>query len=186
MEPVVLREKKDLDIYINPQRQRLLRLMTVEGHPMTPKQLSDEMGISPSSVQHHLNRLAELGLVAVDHTENVRGITAHYYIAVPRVVSVGCVQQDENTPQRLALIQSGVNRVFQGVIDYYHTLKPEELGKPDMGDVLWGIARLRPEEAEQLFSIIHRFLQKHEGTAKDGDPWEYALIAYPVKEEPHA
>ena len=27
MEPIMLRDKKDLDIYINPQRQRLLRIM---------------------------------------------------------------------------------------------------------------------------------------------------------------
>lgn len=186
MEPVVLRGKKELDIYINPQRQRLLRLMTIEGRPATPKHLSDKMGISPSSVQHHLSRLMELGLVELDHTELIRGITAHYYIAPPRTISLGCVQADEHSEQRLATIQSGLNGVFDGVTRYVRSqLSAPEL-RPPLADILCGITRLKPEEAMKLQKLIHNFLQEHEPTRDGADPWEYALIAYPVQEEEHA
>ena len=89
MEPIVLSGKRELDIYVNPQRQNLLRCMKIAGVPMTPKQIADRMGISPSSVQHHIRKLAELGIVELSHTERIHGITASYYRALPRTVSIG-------------------------------------------------------------------------------------------------
>ena len=117
MQTIVLTGKKELDIYINPQRQRLLRLLTVQGAPMTPKRLSVLLGISPSAVQHHLQKLLELGVVGLDHTEPVRGITARYYRALPVTVHIGCQSGDEHQAQRLALIQNALGEVFNGFAD---------------------------------------------------------------------
>jgi DNA-binding transcriptional ArsR family regulator len=186
METIVLHSKKELDIYVNPQRQKLLRLMTLAGRPMTPKQLSVEMGVSPSSVQHHLNRLMELNLVALDHAQRIRGITAHYYTAPPRTVSIGCLNAEDNGPQRMALIQNGVNGVFSGFVRYLERVqKPAEV-RPPYGDALWGVTHLMPEEAAELLQTIQRFIQEHEPAQSESEPWEYALIAYPVAEDNHA
>lgn len=70
--------RKQLDIYMNPQRQRLLHEMQLIVRPATCKELADAMGISASSVTHHMKKLEELGLVELDHTEVVRGINARY------------------------------------------------------------------------------------------------------------
>lgn len=185
METIVLRGKKELDIYINPQRQRLLRLMTLAGRPMTPKQLSVEMGVSPSAVQHHLNRLLELNLVVLDHTQSIHGITAHFYTAPPRTVSIGCLNVDDNAPQRSALIQNGINEVFSGFIRYLQQAQTHTEVPAPHGDARWGITRLKPAEAAELQLLIQRFLQEHD-SAQSGEPWEYALIAYPVTEGAHA
>ncbi len=186
MEPIVLRDKKELDIYVNPQRQRLLRLMTLAGRPMTPKQLSVKMGVSPSSVQYHINRLMGLNLIVLDHTQSMRGITAHYYTAPPRTISIGGKSDDDNRPQRLALIQNGVNGVFGGFVRYLERAQKPAGVCPPYGDALWGVTRLKPEEAAELQRIIQRFLREHETAESGGEPWEYALIAYPVTEDDHA
>ena len=57
MEPIILSGKKELDIYVNPQRQNILRCMQIKGEPMTAKQIADQVGISASSVQHHIRLL---------------------------------------------------------------------------------------------------------------------------------
>lgn len=183
---IVLTGKKELDIYVNPQRQRLLRVLALEGCPVTPKTLSDRMGISPSSVQYHLKKLISLGLVAQHHTKKINGITAHFYRLVPCTISIGRPPAEGHMEERIALMQNGVSGVFNGFANYLRQANNGSLPAPPLGDLLWGIARLSPQEATELHHIIHRFLEAHEPSEVQGDAWEYALIAYPVKEEPHA
>ena len=64
---------------MNPQRQRLIHLMQVYGEAMTPKQLSNELGISASAVTAHIKKLESLGLIKLDYTKKINGITAKYY-----------------------------------------------------------------------------------------------------------
>ena len=203
METVVLSGKRELDIFINPQRQRLLRELTLAGEPMTPKQLSGRLGISASAVQHHIQKLCSLGVVAQSHTERIRGITAHYYQALPVTVRVGYGVEQGYENQRLTLLQNGVNNVLQGFDRYLQgeaaTRAQSGTPNPDAdmqaethaensatGDVLWGVSRLTQEEARTVMALIRDFLQAHETPAPDRQAWEYALIAYPVGKEPHA
>ncbi|NLT49026.1 MAG: helix-turn-helix transcriptional regulator, partial [Clostridiales bacterium] len=74
MKRIKLTTKKELNIYMSPVRQQLLRQLSIANGPMTPKMLSDSLGISPSSVQHHIRKLSELELIELDHTEVINGI----------------------------------------------------------------------------------------------------------------
>lgn len=186
MPTVTLSGKAELDIYINPQRQRLLRVLTLAGQPMTPKQLADALGISASAVQHHIGKLLSLGVVALDHTARVRGITAHYYTAPPVTVRIGCEQQDGLAPERLSLVHNGVNAVLNGYAAYVSHGATPATGQTPQGDALWGILRLPAPQAAELLGLIRAFLAEHDAPAQAGDPWEYALIAYPAREADHA
>lgn len=53
METIILRTKKELEIYMNPVRQEILHEMQRAGVPVTPKYLSNALGISASSIQFH-------------------------------------------------------------------------------------------------------------------------------------
>ena len=66
MNKIKLSTKKELEIYMNPVRQNLLRILERSKLPMTPKQLSQKMDISPSSVQHHIKKLESLGVIALE------------------------------------------------------------------------------------------------------------------------
>ncbi len=186
MDKIVLSGKRELDIYINPRRQDLLRCMRISGVPMTPKQLAGKMGVSPSSIQHHLRKLMEIGLVELSHTERIHGITASYYRAPPKTVSIGSLIEDKNKAQRLALMQSSLSRVFSGYAAYCEEDPEEAVGAAQYGDMLSGIIRLDGEEAKALYSLIRAFLDAHEQSGGGGDAWEYALIAYPVAEAENA
>ncbi len=188
MDTVILSGKKELDIYINPQRQKLMRCMRLAQVPQTPKQLADQMGISASSVQHHLKKLSELGLVEVSHTERIHGISASYYKLLPKTISIGGpmgdLLQDEYAQQRLTLMQNSVSTVFEGFAKYCKSANI--IPDAAKGDALSGIVYLTPKEAKELEGIVRAYLDAHETAVEHGEPWEYALIAYPVKEKADA
>lgn len=180
METIVLSGKKELDIYINPQRQNLLRCMRVSGVPMTAKQISVQLGISASAVQHHIKKLVELGVIGLSHTERIHGITASYYKVLPKTVSFGGLPDDDTDVQRLTFMQNELNSIFTNFVSYNKGNAALD-GDTLPGDVLSGIIYLGHEEAKELYDIIRNFLDSHE--QKEGSrtvPWEYALIAYPV------
>ena len=187
MDTIVLSGKKELDIYINPQRQKLLRCMKIAGVSMTPKQLSDQIGISASAVQHHIKKLVELGIVELSHTKRIRGITASYYKVLPKTISIGGQIEDENEEQRMAVMQNAMNAVFTGFSEYCKSNRARVNADAQHGDMLSGVIHLTREEAKTLYQLIRDFLDQHEQTEDgDGTPWEYALIAYPVVEEKDA
>lgn len=180
MEKIILSEKRELDIYINPQRQNLLRCMRIAGLPLTPKGIADRIGISASSVQHHIRKLVEIGVVELSHTAQVHGITAKYYRVSPKTVQIGVLRKDGHMEERLALLQSILSRVFIGFSDYCANESPNETGLRQQGDMLSGVIKLGKDEAYELHTIIRKFLDEHEQEGKEGDAWEYALVAYPV------
>ncbi|NLV59073.1 MAG: ArsR family transcriptional regulator [Clostridiales bacterium] len=182
MDSIVLSGKRELDIFVNPQRQNLLRCMKIAGIPMTPKQLADRMGISPSSVQHHIKKLMELGLVELSHTQLIHGITASYYRASSKSISIGLMMGEEHRGQRLALMQAALSRTFSGYAAYCERSTAEAAQGQQVGDMLSGILHLGREEARELFALIRTFLDEHEQKGNSSEAWEYALIAYPVSE----
>ena len=186
MDTIVLTGKRELDIFMNPQRQNLIRCMQIAGVPMTPKQISDRLGISASSVQHHLMQLVELGLVELDHTEQIHGITASYYRVLPKTVQIGSLVDDDLKHQRLALMQANLSSIFSGFTTYCAEHAEAKLGPEQFGDMLSGITHLTSAEAKELYDLIRAFLDAHEERDAGTSPWEFTLIAYPVQEKAHA
>ena len=93
---------------------------------------------------------------------------------------------DENKNQRLALLQTEITRVFSGYTAYCEANSEATVGHEQYGDMLSGITHLAPAAAAELYGIIRDYLAAHETRGEHTAPWEYALIVYPVSEEPHA
>ena len=108
-----LETRQQLNIYMSPVRQELMRLLRLAEEPMTPKALADRLGVSPSSVQHHLKKLLELGTVEVDHQAVINGITATYYRDAGAEVRVGLSRDDGLQDEREAMATDMVNRILQ-------------------------------------------------------------------------
>ena len=182
--PIVLETREQLDIYINPRRQELLRIMQIANEPMTPKQLSRIMEISTSSVQHHLKKLEELGVVKLHHTQRVRNITAHYYWLPPRVISLGRTPHSEGNAQRLALMQNSLTQSFDRFAKYF--VRCESEPENALGTMNWGVIRLAESEIRALKQLVLDFVHEHEKPDAKGIPIEYAMFAYPAGEETDA
>lgn len=187
MNTIKLSSKKDLEIYMNPVRQNLLRLLERSKLPMMPKQLSEKMDISPSSVQHHIKKLESLGVIALDHTEVINGITARYYCPTYVNVQIGLDHPDDNQMLKEVLVQEQIARTYEGFLtqkkNFLKRFYPEDTEQMwNLGDIMTGVIHLAPEEGEELLKLIRDYLDAHAVPSMEKSPWEYAFILYNAEE----
>lgn len=85
----------------HPLRRQILRTM-VEQHPISPRQISDELKEPLSNVSYHVRVLADCGVVSLVDTTPVRGSMQHFYsstIDEPWALRVlGLSEDGEPTP----------------------------------------------------------------------------------------
>lgn len=178
--------RKQLDIYMNPQRQRLLHEMQLMVHPATCKELAGVMGISASSVTHHMKKLEELGLVELDHTEIVRGINARYWRAVPAQVNLRMADGDDLREEKELVVDYLNQRVFEGLRAYVSSgaaARDEELGRA-RGELRAGVIYLTEDDARAFRRMVDEFIAAHDAPADGTVPWEVSIGCYPHRSEP--
>lgn len=178
---IYLSTREELNIYMSPVRQELLRTLRLSGGAMTPKGLADRLDISPSSVQHHLKKLLSLGVVEVDRQARINGITATYYRETSATVRIGMGGVDEMREEWEAMTTGMANRSLQGFLQAVRSapkgLPDEELAK--RGTMLNGVVRLTPKEREELMELVSNFFRAHDApTPERTECWDCMVLAY--------
>lgn len=187
MEIVNLDTREKQNAFMNPARQDILRLLQLAGRPMTPKELADKMGISASSVTFHIKKLVELGVAALDHTEQIRGITARYYKALNVSVRLGLLAPGGDDAAQEMFLQRTVEQVLAGVQGLKRLATEKGLGEEDvmgLGDMHSGVVYLTREEAIELQRRMMDFLSEREVPRPGAQAYEYVLMAYNAAEVP--
>lgn len=174
---ITLNTQRELKICMDPLRQELLRTMAVLGVPVTAKKLADTMKITPSAAKHHLLRLASIGLVEVDHTELIHGITATFYRRVNAEVNVGLGRQ-EYAAERSLMAENSLAGVYRGFCAAAEEGRFEPENQPFRGEMLTGVVHLTQAQADELYRLTRRFLRQNQQPAPGSEPFEYALILY--------
>ena len=170
---ITIGTRHELDIFMNPQRQRLLKVLALRGTPMTAKQLSLELGI----------KLEGLGLVALDHTELIRGICAKFYRRVPVDVALRAGDKDDLQTEKEVLLDYLMDDTWQGFKRYLRSLDPGSLADTEQaGDMMNDVCYLTPEDVQQLKAFIRTFQQAHRSPKENAKAWEVTLLAYPGQE----
>lgn len=178
LKEIALTTREQIDIYMNPQRQRILKVMDLYAVPVTSKQISLKLGISSAAVTHHLKKLEELGVVALDHTAMVHGIQAKYYVHVPVNVNFGSDKHDDIEVEKGVLSDYLINETWKGFKQHLSLVKDKN-NSCQMGDASCGIVYLTKEDAMELKSIIQEFYKKHAAPGPDTTPWETAVVFFP-------
>lgn len=131
--------REELNIYMNVQRQRLLKVMEISAVPMTPKQLSLKLELSPSSVTYHLKKLQSIGLVELDHTEIIHGIEAKFYKKIPATVNLKGDLRDDLYEEKLLLADYSLNNAWVGFKKYISEISREnKMDSEVKGDFITG------------------------------------------------
>lgn len=187
MEIIDLNTREKQNAFMNPARQDILRLLQLAGRPMTPKELSDKMGISASSVTFHIKKLVELGVVALDHTEKIRGITARYYRPLNVSVRLGLLAPGGDGAAQDMFLRRTTEQVLAGVQGVKRLAEEKGLTEEDvfgLGDMHSGVVYLTREEAMELERQVIKFLQEREAPRPGAQAYEYVLMAYNAAEVP--
>ncbi len=179
---IVLKTDKELKILMSPIRQKIIKIMSREGRPVTSKHIADKLNISPSSAQHHIKQLEQVGIVEFDHNKVINGITARYLRLSDKTVSIGQDLSDDLSPERDVLARSILNEVYSGynelIISNRELISKEYNRGNKMADQMTGVVHLTVDEANELFGIIDDFIKKRSRASANTHPYEYALIAY--------
>ena len=181
----MLSDEAALKIYVNRQRMRLVELMTTLARPATAKMLSDRMGISASSVKHHLDKLVSIGVVEVDHREHIRGILATYYRVTDRTIVLDSTDPALR-PFTEQIVQDNFGQLLQGALSALAAWQAD----PDASwEDAWGLMHsngaifLTREEANALRRQILDFLEEHKPPRPGAEPVRFGLVSYRVQEE---
>ena len=187
MNTIYLDTREKQKTFMDPVRQDMLRLLHLAARPMTPKELGDRLGVSASAATFHLKKLLGLGLVALDHTETIRGITARYYRALDVNVNFGLPLPDGDAPAHEAFLRRAVDGVLAGVLRAIRHMRAEGLSQQQaagLGDLSNGVVYLTKEEAAALEERILAFLTEKETPRPGTQPYEYLWMAYNAAEVP--
>ncbi len=178
---VKLETEHELRVYMLPLRQRIMRLLHLEGRPVTSKHVADTLGISPSSARHHLNLLMEIGLVEHDHYEHINGIKANYLRPTHATVSIGD-HYDDGLKQEQSMLVEGL---YFSIFANFKTTMEQHLSDPLKaqrgfpGDLFSSIAHLTQAQAEEFYQLVRNFLEEHATPKTTADtPWECAFLFY--------
>ncbi|MCH3918558.1 MAG: helix-turn-helix domain-containing protein [Spirochaetia bacterium] len=172
MKTITLTTDAQLRIYMQPLRQKILRLLSIKG-PMTAKMVADTLSITSSSAKHHLLRLESIGVVEVDHTQQIHGITATFFRNAPVTVSLG----SDFSEDREILAQDLLRDVQEGFFRKIHNAKKGQSSSFE-GDMLTGVLHLTQSEADELYELIRTYISSHETKKEESLPFVYSLVAY--------
>ncbi len=181
MKTINLDTREKQNVYMNATRQDLLRLLYLEGRAMTPKELSDKLGISASSVTFHIQKLMSLGVVELERTEKIHGITARYYRPVRATVHLGALVPGGDESAQTLFVRRMVENVLAGFQKMVKMGKKKGLSANDsqsLGDMSSGVIYLTREEAAQLQRQMIAFLGERDEPRPGTEAYEYVVMAY--------
>lgn len=174
---ISLTSEREIRIFTDPLRQRLLAQMEILGEPVTAKKLADALQITPSSAKHHLLQLQSIGLVEVDHQETIRGIIATFYRRTGREIYLHAEVPGLEREKALAM-ENDLRMVQEGFWQSIATNRA--VGQP----VPWGttdhsgVVHLTRQEMEELQQRIAAFLQAHTHPGPGTHPIRFAMLCY--------
>lgn len=168
---IKLTSEKELKIFMDPLRQRVLRTMELVGTPITAKGLADRMKMTAPSAKHHLTQLESIGLVELDHTELIHGITAQYYRVSDVEVRLG-MDERELKREKEIIAENQVMSVFR---DFVSNVYGNE-DAADIGDCHIGVVHLKDEQLTEIRNMILQFVEENRNAGEGTTPYEYALV----------
>jgi DNA-binding transcriptional ArsR family regulator len=157
----------------DPLRTTLLGLLHERAATVT--ELATAVKRPKSTVAHHVNVLAEAGLLRVVRTRRVRAIEERFYGRVARMYYVGLGRQSGEG-----------DRLPQDFNDFEVAAK-ESAGAYDAGTMRAFIrhARIPEEQAKEFWQKVHELIHEYDKLPRSGDTtYGFAVGLYPITDYP--
>jgi DNA-binding transcriptional ArsR family regulator len=157
----------------DPLRTTLLGLLHERAATVT--ELATAVKRPKSTVAHHVNVLAEAGLLRVVRTRRVRAIEERFYGRVARMYYVGLGRQS-----------SRGDRLPYDFNDFEIAAK-ESAGAYDAGTMRAFIrhARIPEEQAKEFWQKVHELIHEYDKLPRSGDTtYGFAVGLYPITDYP--
>lgn len=119
MEPKVkvINTDKEMKIFTDPYRMKIINTILEAKRPMTVKQIADTLGEVPAKVHYHVKKLIEIELLELDHIEVINGINAKFYKLLYDRFQVRFANDDSNA--NLETQASYIYKTINQLIDVF-------------------------------------------------------------------
>jgi DNA-binding transcriptional ArsR family regulator len=186
-ESFVLRELGQLKALADPLRQRLLRAFA--GEPQTTKQIAHSLGENPTKLYHHVDTLAEAGLLQLVKTQQKRGTTERYYQATAKQFSVHRNIFRHLHARKSRLEKTAPEAIFDNAFQNALAEIRQNVSASGGGKtaLLQGRICVTPAEViglrKKIQGLIENFSRRKESgkTVRATDNFEVLLAIYPVR-----
>lgn len=179
MDTITLKTVDEIRIYSDPYRMDIMLEFQKIDRPATVKEIADIMGEVPAKVYYHAKKLISIGVLILDHTQQINGITAKYYKAFQGGISVK--RSEVEGP-----IENVLSETQKLLSDLYDKNKQRFLSRVGIDNSYGNINNqsvyLTPEAAEQFFEMITVFFEKHAKPQHLIDEEKFEIFTSIIKE----
>lgn len=168
----VITDPRVLKAVSDPLRRSILSAFAEA--PCTTKQVAGSLGIRTNKLYHHVDVLANAGLLRLVETRAKRGTTEKYYIAVAKhfVMDPGLLGDKSKSQTSVIsaanefLAKSSENTVTEDQHPMF---------------VLKSSVRLTPEQIEEVQAKLEEVVSTFTEDAQEGPTYSFVAMAYPVQ-----
>lgn len=166
----------DIKTFSDPYRMMIYKTFSNAEEAITIKRVADIMGEVPAKVYYHAKKLIKLGVLELDHEENINGIIAKYYKSTERRIIMSHDSLDEkHIPSMLTETQKMISNVIDDAktefIDAMQHLSQKEQKGQDMdegdGGLIVSRIYLTKEEVKDLYSYLLEISEKKKNEKSD-------------------
>lgn len=164
----VLHSIDEIKALSDPYRFKILDCFYEMKKPATVKQIADKLGEVPANIHYHVKKLEKFNILTMDHTEEVKGIIAKYYMPTAERFEIKCNEDVGKAAKTLMLgeTQRMVSKLYDASKETFLNQIGKHGDKTKSNVILEG-AYLTEKEAIEFTQYINDFLEKHK--AEDAD-----------------
>lgn len=163
----VLHSIDEIKALSDPYRFKILDCFYEMEKPATVKQIADKLGEVPANIHYHVKKLEKFNILAMDHTEEVKGIIAKYYMPTAERFEIKCNEDVDKAAKTLMLgeTQRMVSKLYDDSKETFLNQLGNnpflKRGDKTRGNVTLEGAYLTEKEALEFTQYINDFLDKH-------------------------
>ncbi len=159
MEPFYVRTEEEFNVIYHSYRMKIITAFSQqENMTATFKQIGDLLGDASSKVTYHGKMMIQIGLLKLDHTNIINGITAKYYRLVSDDFRIQLDRKSDPVLEKKLMKHQAV--IALDSLDEMKALVGALGNKPRSLIMSSNDLYLTDEEVKELNELIHRFAQK--------------------------
>ncbi len=176
----VIKTEKELKVFNDPYRMKIIRTFQQSDEPLTVKGCADIMGEVPAKIHYHVKKLLDIEILTLDHVEIINGINAKYYKLPKKSFTISLKgTEDESSMSHLTHVHTIISNVIEDFKDSFMKSSAKAAEKKcqdpsETGFIVSNQVELTKEEFEEVSEYLAKVHKKYKN--KSADKKKYTFI----------
>lgn len=183
MSTLKLSKTEDIEVFIDPFRTKIMRIMKNADRPMTVKEIADSMDVSPAKVYYHVKKLESIGVLFIKYTKEINGIIAKYYDFTADTISLEVPQ----TEDAKTAVHSRMTKLYGSYFDeakqkFYDSITPKPQDDKNEQNIFINVKnslRIAPGKAKDFWRDVKTLTDRYR--CSDADAEVYYLFSFMIQ-----